>query len=295
MSSSASATPSPSATATIKPSDNLDAITVSGAYSKKPTVKIKAPFAIDRTRVKVLKQGKGTKVPSDGFVDVLYHGSIGRTGKVFQEVFGDHSPVAFPLDGVVPGFKKGLENQRIGSRVLIAMPGADGYDASGGNEQAGIQVGDTLVFVVDILEASVSGPTGKAIPAPAGMPRVTVSNGKPSIALPAANPPAKMQVAALTAGTGRKVEASDTIVCHYLGVSWKTGKVIDEQYSSLQSGLLSSTIPGWQKALVGKKIGQRVLMVLPPADGYPQGSNNPPVQAGDTVVYVVDILFSTTQ
>jgi len=35
-----------------------------------------------------------------------------------------------------------------------------------------------------------------------------------------------------------------------------------------------------------------VLLVLPPADGFPEGSNNPPVEAGDTVVYVVDILFS---
>ena len=43
------------------------------------------------------------------------------------------------------------------------------------------------------------------------------------------------------------------------------------------------------------KVGQRVLLVLPPADGYPQGSNSPPVEAGDTVVYVVDILYAGKQ
>ena len=37
---------------------------------------------------------------------------------------------------VVPGFSKGLTGQRQGSRVLIAMPGKDGYDASGGSPQA---------------------------------------------------------------------------------------------------------------------------------------------------------------
>jgi peptidylprolyl isomerase len=36
-----------------------------------------------------------------------------------------------------------------------------------------------------------------------------------------------------------------------------------------------------------------VLLVLPPADGFPKGSNNPPVEAGDTVVYVIDILFTS--
>jgi peptidylprolyl isomerase len=33
--------------------------------------------------------------------------------------------------------------------------------------------------------------------------------------------------------------------------------------------------------------------VLPPAEGFPKGSNNPPVEEGDTVVYVVDILFTS--
>lgn len=99
----------------------------------------------------------------------------------------------------------------------------------------------------------------------------------------------------LTEGTGAKVAKDDTIVVHYLGVSWKTGKVLEDKYATADSGKLSSTIPGWQKGLVGKRIGQRVLLVLPPADGYPQGSNNPPVDAGDTVVYVVDILFTTSQ
>jgi len=74
--------------------------------------------------------------------------------------------------------------------------------------------------------------------------------------------------------------------------SWKTGKLIDDQFATASRGKLSSTIPGWQSGLVGKKIGSRVLLVLPPADGYPQGSSNPPVEAGDTVVYVVDLLFA---
>ena len=37
------------------------------------------------------------------------------------------------------------------------------------------------------------------------------------------------------------------------------------------------------------------LLVWPPADGYPEGSNNPPLEKGDTIVYVVDVLFASTQ
>lgn len=279
----------------MKVSDNLDAITVGGKFPDKPTVTIKAPYAVDKTRVRVLHEGTGTKIPAGGYVDVLYSGSNGRTGKVFQETYSSKKSVAFPLGQVVPGFAKGLEGQRIGSRVLIAMPSTDGYDAMGGQADIGIQVGDTLVFVVDIQGGSVAGPTGKAITPPAGLPKVTEANGKPSIAIPAGNPPASMVAQPLTEGTGAKVGKDDTIVVHYLGVSWKTGKVLEDRYAQADTGKLSSTIPGWQKGLVGKKVGQRVLLVLPPADGYPQGSNNPPVEAGDTVVYVVDVLFTTSQ
>ncbi len=47
--------------------------------------------------------------------------------------------------------------------------------------------------------------------------------------------------------------------------------------------------------MLGKRVGQRVLLVLPPEFNYPQGSNNPPVEAGDTLVYVVDLLYAAPQ
>jgi peptidylprolyl isomerase len=37
-----------------------------------------------------------------------------------------------------------------------------------------------------------------------------------------------------------------------------------------------------------------VLAVVPPSEGYPQGNATPKVDAGDTLVFVVDILFTST-
>ncbi|MFT4294273.1 MAG: FKBP-type peptidyl-prolyl cis-trans isomerase [Micropruina sp.] len=292
---SASTSPSPSAsTKPIKPSNNLDAITVKNPkFGATPKITVKAPWAIDQTRVKVMTEGKGPVV-NPSYVFVNYLGVNGRTGKEFDGNFGKTSTM-FDLSSVVPGFKKALEGKKVGTRVLVAMPGSDGYDSQGGSEQAGIKVGDTLIFVVDIVDTVLTGPTGAAITPPAGLPTVTEANGKPTITIPKADPPAKMIAQPLTAGTGRKVTAKDVIAVHYVAVSWKTGKVIEDKTTGVDGGLLSSTIPGWQKGLVGKKVGQRVLLVLPPADSYPKGSNNPPVEAGDTVVYVVDLLYATAQ
>ncbi|MGC3992541.1 MAG: FKBP-type peptidyl-prolyl cis-trans isomerase [Propionicimonas sp.] len=291
-----SATPTASATptSTAKVQDSLDGITVKGKQLKKPTVTFKTPFVIDKTRVEVLDQGSGYKASADSTVTVHYYGVDGRTGKSFDESYTAGTPATFSLAQVITGFKTGLTGQRAGSRVLIAMPGSDAYDAAGGSSDAGIEVGDTLVFVVDIIDVSVSQPEGKELTPPAGLPTVTGSAAdKPTVTIPSSSAPSSMSATVLIEGTGTKVAKGDTITARYVGYSWKTGKLIDDGFATPTTGALADLIPGWQTGLVGKTVGSRVLLVLPPDDGFPQGSNNPPVEAGDTVVYVVDILFTT--
>lgn len=292
MTASATPTASPTPTPTIPVSDSLKSIKVTGTAPAQPKIQFTAPFAIDKTRVQVLKAGTGPKATADGYVTVNYYGVDGRTGKVFDESFAK-KPVTFPLGEVIAGFKTGLTGQSQGSRVLIAMPGKDGYDAAGGSQDGTIAVGDTLIFVVDIVAVSVDQPAGKTVPAPSGAPSVTGGAAdKPVVTIPSTPAPTTMVAANLIEGSGIAVSKGDAVRVRYVGYSWKTGKLIDDQFATVSDGKLSSTIPGWQSGLVGKKVGSRVLLVLPPADGYPQGSNNPPVEAGDTVVYVVDLLFA---
>lgn len=291
---SASATPTASPTATVTPQDSLDGITVKGKQLSKPTVTFKAPFVIDKTRVEVLDEGTGYKAVADGSVTVHYYGVDGRTGETFDESYSSGTPVTFALGQVITGFKTGLTGQRAGSRVLIAMPGSDGYDDAGGSGDGTIEVGDTLIFVVDILAVSVNQPEGKVLTPPSGLP--TVSGGaadKPTVTIPSGSAPSKMSSTVLIQGTGPKVTKTDTITARYVGYSWKTGKLIDDGFDTPTSGTLANLIPGWTTGLEGKTVGSRVLLVLPPADGFPEGSNNPPVEAGDTVVYVVDLLFAS--
>ena len=290
-----SATPSPSATPTptVPVSDSLKAIKVTGERLSAPKVTFTAPFAIDKTRVEVLKAGTGAKASADGYVTVHYYGVNARTGTVFDESYTDQATATFPLGQVIAGFKIGLTGQSEGSRVLIAMPGSDGYDAAGGTSDGSIAVGDTLIFVVDIVAVSLTQPSGKVVAAPSGGPTVTGSAAdKPVVTIPSSAAPSAMRVATLIEGTGAAVAKGDVIRARYVGYSWKTGKLIDDQFATASDGELSSTIPGWQSGLVGKKVGSRVLLVLPPESGYPKGSNNPPIEAGDTIVYVVDLLFA---
>lgn len=290
---SASPTASPTPTPTIPATSSLDGIKVTGKRLEAPKVDFEKPLRIDQTRFEVLEAGSGPKAAADGMVTVHYYGVNGRTGKMFEESYTENMPKTFALNGVVAGFKTGLTGQQSGSRVLIAMPGTDAYDASPSSGPEGYEAGDTLIFVVDVLSVSVAEPSGTTITPPAGLPTVSAGTGKPTITIPSTAAPTKMVAQTLIEGTENKVAKGDSILARYVGYSWKTGKLVDDGFDSPSGGALSSTIPGWQTGLVGKPVGSRVLLVLPPADGFPKGSNNPPLEAGDTIVYVVDLLFAT--
>lgn len=280
----------------MKASDNFDKVSVSGSFGKAPKVKVDSPWAIDKTRTKVLDAGNGPVVGEGQSVEVNYYGVNGRTGKTFDESFSRGQPIAFSLAQVVPGFSKGLVGQRQGSRVLIAMPGKDGYDPMGGNPQAGIEVGDTLIFVVDVVGGQLSGPEGATVQPKAGLPTVTENSGKPEITIPESAPPTALEVQPLIKGKGKKVGANDTITFNYLWVRWSDGKVLEQTYGAKPATTeLSGLLPGMAKGLEGQTVGSRVLLVIPPADGYPDGNATPSVKPGETLVILVDLLFAQGQ
>lgn len=289
----ADATPTASPTTS---SPTLDPITVEGAPGQQPTVRIPAPFGVDETMTRVIIPGEGPVIAENGSAELHYVGLNGRTGEVFDDSWSRGEPVQFRLDQVVPGFAKGLAGQRVGSRVLIAMPGKDGYDSSGGNPQIDIQVGDTLVFAVDIIAAPLERATGEPVPPREGLPTVAFEGDKPRVTVPAGTPaPTELIVQPLIQGRGKPVQATDAITARYQAVLWKDGTVIEDTYGAeSETQLLSALIPAWQEALVDKPVGSRVLIVSPPDKAYPvdPGARTPNPAAGETVIYVVDILYT---
>ena len=101
----------------------------------------------------------------------------------------------------------------------------------------------------------------------------------------------------LIKGSGPAVKEGQVVVVQYTGVIWRTGKVFDSSWSRSQpygftiGASPAQVMPGRDKGLTGQTIGSRVLLVIPPAEGY--GSFGVPhegIKGTDTLVYVVDIL-----
>jgi peptidylprolyl isomerase len=129
----------------------------------------------------------------------------------------------------------------------------------------------------------------------AQLPEASGSFGeKPVLTFPATPAPAELEVLVLSRGDGALVEAGDDLVVHYLGQTWG-GHVFDTSYdrgSSINFPIgVGAVIAGWDEALVGQQIGSRVLVSIPPHQGYgDRGVPQAGIKGGDTLVFVVDIV-----
>jgi peptidylprolyl isomerase len=140
--------------------------------------------------------------------------------------------------------------------------------------------------------------TAEALPAGTALPTASGSYGdKPTLTFPAkTGPPTKVQTKILKQGTGPVVAKNDLLVADYLGQIWG-GAVFDNSYDrKAPTGFTigaGKVIPGWDSTLVGLKAGTRILLSIPPAEGYGTGGESDAgIKGTDTLVFVVDIVAS---
>jgi peptidylprolyl isomerase len=121
----------------------------------KPTITIPKSKAPATLVIQPLINGSGAKVVKGQTITVHYTGVIWPGGKVFDSSWTNGSPASFPIGigRVIAGWDQGLVGKRVGSQILLVIPPDKGYGVSGKSE-AGIKGTDTLVFVVDILDAA---------------------------------------------------------------------------------------------------------------------------------------------
>ena len=122
------------------------------ADNGEPTITIpKGEQAPDKLEVATVIEGDGETVQPGDRVYVNYRGVIWRTGEEFDSSWSRGTPANFLTTGVIGGFQKALEGQKVGSQVISIVPAEDGGYGAAGLEQQGHQADDTMVFVLDIL------------------------------------------------------------------------------------------------------------------------------------------------
>lgn len=271
------------------------AISVTGDFNTSPVIDAPYPFQVDSTICTTLIQGTGNKVGPDSVVELQYTGVDAVSGYTFDASFLNNQTLLGQNGYFVTGFNNCLTDQVSGSRVLMLITSSEGYDPDG-NTDAGINPGDSLLFVVDIIAVQFDGPEGQQMATGNQWVSVTDKDGVPTAKVNAGvSAPTDLQSVVLTQGTGRPVAASDAIYVNFFTMDYSTGAMIENSYTDGQGpqvALLANLIPGWRQALVGVPMGSRVLIIVPGKLAYPQGNASPSVTPNATLVCVVDILFS---
>jgi peptidylprolyl isomerase len=295
----------PAASAPAEDTDALAGVTATGPVDFKTAPEVdlgKTPISAASVQRKVLTAGTGAAATKEDTVRIrtqIYHGT---SGKLLDDGYSKaRAEEGYRLGraDLLPGFTEGLIGSQKGARVAFTIPPAKGFGDSG-NAQLGITATDTIVVIADVSDVhrGLTVLEGEGSSSPAGLPAVQFPDGNakaPTVTIPDEDAPAETKQATLIEGDGPVVKANQFITAHYHGLLWKDGSVFD---SSWERGAVADfpigagkVIPGWDKTLVGKTVGSRVLLVIPPEDGYgTQGNPNGGISGTDTLVFVVDIL-----
>ena len=113
-----------------------------------PVISAGTPPPPTELKTRNLVVGTGATATASDTVVVQYVGTSYDTGKVFDSSWSRGQPSTFPLSGVVPGFKDGIEGMKVGGRREMVIPSNLGYGAQG--SPPAIKANETLVFVVDL-------------------------------------------------------------------------------------------------------------------------------------------------
>ena len=297
-----SSSPTPVATAAALPAATGDfgkAAVITPAAGSTPS---------DTFATKTLVKGTGATLANGQLAVVNYtvynwsqKKALGNTYASSSQAVTEPQSVQLGASSALPAWSTALTGAKVGSRIEVVAPPAEAFGTAG-NSQAGVNPTDVLVFVLDVVggypaNANITGTMGAqtdaSLPKVAGEP----GSGNPTVTIPkGVTPPTGLVTNVLIKGSGAAVAKGQTLLMQYTGVDWNTGKTFDSSFSRQTAFTTAigegTVIPGWDQGLVGKHIGDRVLLVIPPSLGYgPQGGQSEAgIGANDTLVFVADII-----
>ncbi|MGC1128011.1 MAG: FKBP-type peptidyl-prolyl cis-trans isomerase, partial [Candidatus Acidiferrales bacterium] len=103
--------------------------------------------------------------------------------------------------------------------------------------------------------------------------------------------PSGLQYKILTAGTGPKPAAADSVICNYRG-TLINGTEFDSSYKRGQPATfpVGGVIRGWTEALQLMPVGSKWQLFVPPDLAYGARGNGPSIGPNSTLVFEVELL-----
>jgi peptidylprolyl isomerase len=236
----------------------------------------------DSLQAQVLKEGEGETLKDGWLVTAYYKGQIWGSATAFEDVFAWGKPQTFPYgSSIMEGWYRGLKDKKIGSRVLVIIPPAQGFGVAGA-ESYGVSGTDTIVYVFDIIAQFDPDAQAQADATPTGADvDVTISGelgGPATVVVPGGTtPPEEVTTTVIATGTGPKVAEGDSIIVQVDAVDWTNQDAGNSWAEGASATAITVSATGSSDPdsinaftqLVDVPVGSRVLIELPgKADTY---------------------------
>jgi len=233
----------------------------------------------------ILREGEGP-FPQDGDrVSVHYKARL-SDGTMFDQTQDREEPVTFNMgtDDVIPGLEEGIMLLREGSFANLIIPpqlayGEEGYGPVPGDE--------TLTFELELLRVEKEADPKYEVPD-------TEPEVHPEDALAWQELPSGTSLAILEKGDGPELKEGKLVTLHYTGfLDDATGTVFDSSYQPDEpvSFILGRkmVIPGWEEALPGLRVGDRVKVLVPYEMAYGRAGRGP-IPPETDLVFDIELL-----
>lgn len=277
-------------------------ISATGPVGSTPKVTFPTPVVTKTAEVSTITVGKGELVRPGMVADVEASLFNGKTGQQVAATKYDLSDAPrLTAGGKTDPFSASIQCATVGSRLALVVSVKQYFGAAGPDPSLGLAPADSLIFVTDIKRAFLGRASGVPGFSQDGMPAVvTAPDGTPGVTIPNTSPPTNLRIETVTVGGGAKVKQNDQVVVHYSGFVWASTSTdaFDTTWTKhapvtwhVSSTDATNGVPvGLEKALVGQTVGSQVLVAMPPKFGFSSSKLPAGVDAGATLLYVIDIL-----
>ena len=109
-------------------------------------------------------------------------------------------------------------------------------------------------------------------------------------------PPAETVTKDRIVGTGAEAKKGSTVYVNYVGDTFKTGTEFDSSWKrdepfsfTVGSG---QVIKGWDKGIVGMKVGGRRELIIPASEAYGSAGSGKTIPPNEALIFVIDLLSS---
>lgn len=281
----------------------LSSVTIEGKHGEAPKVTFDGRLDGSEEEKDVLIEGDGETVADGDTVEANWWIGNGFTEEEAQNTFEQGTQEVELSEEVLPFLRETMIGSTVGDRIVLLTSAEQAFGELG-NPSIGIGNKDSVLAVVDILgrsetvppEPALDGPQGEE-KKPAGWAPTLIEEDGVVTGLDfstAHEPTGELIATTLIKGDGVKVKSGDTLTVDYLGQVYNADEPFDESYSAQPAEFpigVGQVIAGWDERLVGRTVGSRVILEIPPAKGYgEEGNEQAGITGTDTLFFVVDIL-----